>query len=153
MATLTARAPKSPGAAAPRTRKVEVEILDENEAAILTALPLHMLREQSCAGTLPGGIWREGRDYFVSAEQATRLRQLRAGIAPLKVFANECDIENRAAFEGNRANREAIASADARCAAERAQRQKEAEDRWAARMAADAKNKDAHYAAIGVHPS
>ena len=101
----------------------------------------------------PGRVWREGRDYFVSTEQATRLRQLRASVAPLKVFANECDIENRAAFERDRPNREAIRRADAKCAEEREQREKDAEDRWIARMAAEVKNKEAHYAATGVHVS
>jgi hypothetical protein len=142
MATDTARAPRITGAAAPRTKRIEAVVLDENEAAIL-----------SCVGTLPGGIWREGRDYFVSAEQANRLRQLRAGFAPLQVFANECDLENRALRERERPNREAIAMADAQCEAERVQREKEASDRWLARVAADSKNKDLHYAAIGVNPS
>jgi len=88
---------------APITKRLEAEVLDENQAAALTGLPLPMVRDQSCIGTLPGGIWREGRNYFVSAGHGTRLRQLRAGRAPLTVFASECDLESRAAFEHERA--------------------------------------------------
>jgi len=53
----------------------------------------------------------------------------------------------------NGPHREAIARGGAKCAAERKQRETDSEDRWTERMAADAKNKQAHCASIGVHPS
>ena len=76
-------------ALAPTRRIVEMEVLDEHEAAQLIGLPLHIIREQSCIGALPAGVWREGRAYFVSSEQATRLRQLRA--SPDRVRVVDCD--------------------------------------------------------------
>ena len=145
MATATARAPK--------TIKVEAEILDENQAAALCALPLHQLREWSVMGTLPGGVWRAGRDYFINIEQASRLRELRAGVSPAFVFRAECEIEDRKAAELGKNEREAMARGDALCAATRERERKEAEDRWTARMAQDAKNKAAQYAASGVRLS
>jgi hypothetical protein len=140
-------------ARAPQTTKIEVEILDENEAAALLALPIYAVRDHSCRGTLPGGVWREGRDYQVSVEQATRLRQLLAGVTPPQVFARECDLEARAADERERPVREAIAAADARVAAERDRERKEGEARAAARIAREKKRNEQYAAISGVRQS
>lgn len=129
------------------TRKVDV--LDENSASALTGLPIFVLRQRGCLGDLPGGVWRQGKDYFVDAEQAVRLRSLRSGLPALHVFHEECELENRRAWELDKVNREAIAAADARCAAEKAERQRVAHEAWKQRQEREERNKAAMLAASG----
>ena len=115
MATATAQAPNiTDNATASRTRKVDVEILDETEAAALCALPLYELRGRSVTGNLPAGVWRDGDDYLVSAKHAQRMRALASGISSGVVFEREMRAENKRAEAADAPIREAIAQAEAR---------------------------------------
>lgn len=138
MTNASAEAPQTTGAAAtPRTRRVEVETISDNEAAYLARVPLWEVRARSTTGSLPGGIFRMGSDLVIEVDQAKKLRAFRNG--DTSAFAKEAERDSRDAWERGRGEREAIARADARVAAEKAAKEKAAREAFEARKAAEAR--------------
>jgi hypothetical protein len=133
----TSATPPSTAATAPKTRKVDVETLSDNEAAYLARVPVFEVRARSLMGSLPGGIFRMGHDLVIEAEQAKKLRAFRAG--DLYAYRKEAEHDHSEAWERDRPVRETIARADARVAAEKATEKAAAEKRYSDRKAAEAK--------------
>lgn len=143
----TTLATATPTPTATKTRNISCEILDEHEAADLLGLNIFVFRQRSC-GDLPG-ISRAGSQYFVTADFAHRLRQIRAGVPASSVWKDEYDATNRAVWEADKPNRDVIAAADAKCAADKAERLKVAQAAWNERQAREERNKAAMLAASG----
>jgi hypothetical protein len=105
-----------------RTRKETIEILTEDEVSALIGKPLYHVRGMSCAGTLPGGLWRSGSEYLIAESAAKRLRAVAAGSPLAVVYERESRIEQKRAWDTDESIRQTIAAADAKCEAEKAER-------------------------------
>ncbi len=145
MATATPTPTATAHAAPSRTRKIDVEVHDEQSAADLLGMSMFVFRGRSI-GDLPG-ISRSGSNYFVTADYAHRLRQIRGGVPTASVWRDELEANERARWLDDKPTREAIAKADAKCAAEKAEREAENQKLWDERQAIDEKRKQAMYAA------
>jgi hypothetical protein len=104
---------------ATKTKRVECVVLTE---ASLLALPIFAIRASASTGSVAGFV-RDGRNYVAPSDYVEKLRVIRAGKPAAVVFAKLIEQEARDNFEREAPMREAIAAADAKCAAERAARE------------------------------
>jgi hypothetical protein len=124
MTSQTATAATSPSTAeSVKTRKVDCEIHTAESLAELTGLPVFMVRSAT-----PAHAVRIGDDYLVVAEHADRLRAIRTGTSPERVYAREAKIDRDRQAAIDKPINDAIAAADAKCRAEReAEKERNAE--------------------------
>jgi len=122
------------------TKRTEVEVLDEADAADLLRLPIAELRRLGAMGQLTGGVIRVGDTYVGTLEAVARLRGLRAGTPAHVVHADEVAEDARRATAWARMEREAIEAG--RAADRKARAEAEAEAKRQAEITE--RNRKAH---------